>query len=74
MEPYPTPNLIEQDLAALLKVVSFVDKIIFGRTNYNTEVSHYHGLKNFYNDCVATVIAFCESYGIDYHIKLGTTN
>ncbi len=74
MEPYPTPNLIEQDLPALLEAVSFVDKIIFGRTNYNTEVSHYHGLKNFYNDCVATVIAFCESYGIDYHIKLGTTN
>ena len=32
MEPYPTPNLIEQDLTALLEAVDFVDKIIFGRT------------------------------------------
>ena len=34
MEPYPTPNLIRQDLQALLEAVSFVDRIIFGRTNY----------------------------------------
>lgn len=72
MEPYPTPNLIEQDLTALLEAVSFVDKIIFGRTNYNPEVSHYAGHKQFYNECAAQVIAFCKEHGIACHIKDGT--
>ena len=39
MEPYPTPNLIEQELQNLLEAVSFTDRIIFGRTNYCTEVT-----------------------------------
>ena len=73
MEPYPTPNQIEQDLAVLLGAVAFVDKIIFGRTNYNTAVSRYVGHKNFYNECAAQVVAFCKERGIDYHIKHGTT-
>ena len=30
IEPYPTPNLIEQDLQNILDAVNFVDKIIFG--------------------------------------------
>ena len=32
IEPYPTPNLIKQDLLEILNRVNFVDKIIFGRT------------------------------------------
>lgn len=69
MEPYPTPNLITQDLHELLKAVSFVDKIIFGRTNYSTEVSSYKEHKAFYNQMAAEVISFCEERGIQYHIK-----
>lgn len=69
IEPYPTPNLIEHDLHALLEAVSFVDKIIFGRTNYSKEVSVYKTHKKFYNECAAEVIKFCEERGIDYHIK-----
>lgn len=69
MEPYPTPNLIEQDLHDLLEAVSFVDKIIFGRTNYSTEVSSYKGHKAYYNELAAEVISFCEERGIQYHIK-----
>ena len=69
IEPYPTPNLIEQDLHELLEAVSFVDKIIFGRTNYSKEVSAYKMHKKFYNDCAAEVIKFCEERGINYHIK-----
>lgn len=72
MEPYPTPNLLEQDLTALLAAVSFADKIIFGRTNYSKEVSSYSKHKAFYNECAATVVAFCEAHGIDWHIKKGT--
>ncbi len=69
MEPYPTPNLIEQNLHDLLEAVSFVDKIIFGRTNYSTEVSAYKEHKAYYNKLAAEVISFCEERGIQYHIK-----
>lgn len=69
MEPYPTPNLIEQDILQLLEEVSFVDKIIFGRTNYSKEANLYKAHKDFYNQKAEEVISFCEKRGIDYHIK-----
>lgn len=69
MEPYPTPNLIEQDLHQLLETVSFTDRIIFGRTNYCKEVSSYKGHKEFYNKLAVEVINFCDKRGIKYHIK-----
>lgn len=47
IEPYPTPNLVEQELKEILDSISFVDKIIFGRTNYNKEVSSYPCCKKF---------------------------
>lgn len=72
IEPYPTPNLIIQNLNDILDSIKFVDKIIFGRTNYNREVSSYATHKLFYNKCAAEVIQFCENEGIAYHIKDGT--
>lgn len=69
IEPYPTPNLIEQDLGELLSAVSFVDKIIFGRTNYSKEVSAYKKHKAFYNEQVQKVSQFCREHRIAYHIK-----
>ncbi len=72
VEPYPTPNLIEQDIDVILNSISFVDKIIFGRTNYSKEVSGYEDNKAFYNACANQVIEFCNEHGIAYHIKEGT--
>ncbi len=72
IEPYPTPNMIEQDLHAILESVSFVDKIIFGRLHYNKAVSAYPEHKQFYNERAKEVIEFCEQRGIAYHIKKGT--
>jgi DNA repair photolyase len=69
VEPYPTPNLIEQDLTELLEAISFTDKIIFGRTNYSKEISEYKDHKKFYNECAKTVMNFCEKRQIAYHIK-----
>ena len=69
MEPYPTPNILEQDLHSLLEAVSFVDKIIFGRTNYSKVASAFKGHKAFYNRQAAETIAFCEERSIGYHIK-----
>ena len=72
VEPYPTPNLIEQDIYNILEAISFVDKIIFGRTNYSKEITAYTRNKEFYNKQAATVVAFCEDRQIAYHIKSGT--
>ena len=72
IEPYPTPNIIEQDINEILETVSFVDNIIFGRTNYNAIVSKYGEHKAFYNKLSETVVDFCNGNGIDYHIKEGT--
>lgn len=72
MEPYPTPNLIEQDLGIILEEIKFVNKIIFGRTNYSKEVSAFRGHKDFYNRCSKQVISFCEEHKIAFHIKDGT--
>jgi DNA repair photolyase len=72
IEPYPTPNIIEQDFDEILKTVSFVDKIIFGRTNYNAIISKYREHKTFYNELSETVIDFCTRNGIAFHIKEGT--
>ena len=69
IEPYPTPNLIGQRLGDILEAVSFADRIIFGRTNYNKAVSSYKENKRFYNECAKEVIAFCQKRGIRYHIK-----
>lgn len=72
IEPFPTPNIVRQDLQVLLEEVSFVDRIIFGRMNYSTEVTAYTQHKQFFNDRAAEVIAFCNEHGISYHIKDGT--
>ncbi len=72
IEPYPTPNLIEQDLTTILDAVNFTNKIIFGRTNYNKEITTFAEHKVFYNEQAALVIAYCNEHGIQYHIKHGT--
>ena len=69
MEPYPTPNLIDQDLGKILEAVSFTDRIIFGRTNYSKEVSEYKEHRQFYNKKAQQVIDFCSEHKIKYHIK-----
>lgn len=72
IEPYPTPNIFQQDLLKILNAVSFVNKIIFGRLNYNAKVSGFIHAKEFYNSMASTVIKFCKQNKIDYHIKEGT--
>lgn len=72
IEPYPTPNIISQDITEILDAVSFADKIIFGRTNYSKEISAYKNHKAFYNEQAKIVIEFCKTRNIDFHIKEGT--
>ena len=72
IEPYPTPNFIEQNILDILDAVSFVDKIIFGRLNYNAKVSQYKQYKEFFNEMSNIVIDFCNKHHKTYHIKEGT--
>ena len=73
IEPFPTPNLIDQDINEILNAVLFTDRIIFGRTNYNKEITAYSNHKEFYNEQAKKVIGFCIEHKIAYHIKTGTT-
>ena len=72
IEPYPTPNICAQELMPILEAVGFVDRIIFGRMNYNKEVASYKKHKDFFNKQAGETIKFCEDHGINYHIKDGT--
>lgn len=72
MEPYPTPNVIDQDINSVLEAVDFADRIIFGRTNYNSLISSYPDVKRWYNDRVLDVLSFCEKHEIESYIKHGT--
>ncbi len=72
IEPYPTPNMIEQDLNEILESVSFVGRLVFGKTNYSKEASAYRNHKQFFNECAAEVLDFCNEHGIACHIKAKT--
>lgn len=72
IEPYPTPNIIEQDLEEILEAVAFTDNIIFGRLHYNKIVTEYKEYQHFYNSCAQRVKSFCMKHGIHCHIKNGT--
>lgn len=69
IEPFPTPNIINQDLLEILDSINFVDKIIFGRLHYNKLVSEYKDFKMFYNDCSDIVEEYCKEHNINYYIK-----
>ncbi len=72
MEPYPTPNLIPQSLKEILNKIDFVDKIIFGKLNYNVKVSQFDDNKDFYEEQAEIVKRFCQQRNIKCHIKYGT--
>ena len=73
IEPYPTPNLDKaQNLDNLLRMIGFVDKIIFGRMNYNAHSAKFENNADFYENCAIQVIDFCKKHKIEYHIKYGT--
>ena len=74
IEPYPTPNLDKtaENINLLLEKVSFVDKIVFGKINYNVKSRFFEKNEEFYRKISDRVISFCEKRGIKCHIKHGT--
>jgi len=74
IEPYPTPNLDNSALKIenLLNEIAFVDKLIFGKINYNVQSTKFKDNDLFYKTISKTIITFCEKHKIKYHIKSGT--
>lgn len=72
IEPFPTPNIIKQDINEILEQVLFADKIVFGKWNYNGIIGMFKNYKNFYDETAEKVIKFCDKRGIEVHIKEGT--
>ena len=72
IEPYPTPNIVDQDIDDILNSVSFADKIIFGKLNYNANVLKYNNHTYYYNYLGQKIIDFCKTNNKEYYIKKGT--
>ena len=65
IEPYPTPNIIEQDLGTILEAVSFADHIFFSGWNYNARVSKFPEAARFYREQSDLVRRFCAARRIE---------
>lgn len=74
IEPYPTPNILIQDLKEILDAISFVDRIIFGKLNYNVKSSQFEWADEFYESNAKEIVNFCKKNKISCYIKHGTTN
>ena len=74
MEPYPTPNIIAQDINEVLSEMSFVDRIVFGKWNYSSKSTMYSDHKNFYSTKIKEVIKFGHFNEIEVYIKNVTLN
>ena len=68
IEPYPTPALFKQQFRPVLEAVDFVDKIIFGKWNYEYRASGSFANK-FYIQKKEEFIEFCLNNGISYKVK-----
>jgi DNA repair photolyase len=66
IEPYPTPNIVNQNLEDILNSISFVDCSYFSGWNYNKEIRKYKNFKQFYKEQSVLVRNFCKARGIDY--------
>lgn len=68
VEPYPTPALFKQQLRPVLEKIDFVDKLVFGKWNYDYRASGKFANK-FYIQRRNEFIEFCEEKGIQYKVK-----
>jgi DNA repair photolyase len=65
IEPYPTPNIVEQYLEDILKAVEFVDHIYFSGWNYNPQVKQFPHYPEFYINQANLVRRFCRDHAIE---------
>jgi len=67
IEPYPTPNILKQDLLEIMEVIKFVDYIHFSGWNYNNRIKMFPGFQQFYYEQSNLVKYFCSKHGIPYN-------
>ncbi|MCX6083597.1 MAG: radical SAM protein [Caldiserica bacterium] len=66
IEPYPPPNMWQQDVVRVLEAVDFVDEIRLGQLNHNDTVKQYPGWRAFYHRTGVTTCDWCAAHGIWY--------
>lgn len=71
IEPYPTPEIWNQELIPLLEELSFADFLLFGKWNYDWRGENLAG-RIFYRDMVKKFESFCQKKGIRYFVKPDT--
>jgi len=64
IEPYPTPNIVQQEIGPLLSAVAFVDELYFGGWNYSPLPGEPGRRDSFYHEQARIVRAFCRRQGI----------
>jgi len=67
IEPYPTPNIINQNLEEILEAVGFANNIYFSGWNYNNIVKQFPNYKQFYSEQARIVRSFCHEHHISYN-------
>lgn len=65
LEPYPTPNLLDQDLTEILQAVAFTNSLFIGGWNYQPRVAAYPNAKAFYQQAATTARRVCAENGIE---------
>jgi DNA repair photolyase len=66
VEPYPTPNVIQQDLGAVLEAAGFADSLYFGGWNYSPLTRAFPDRAGFYEECASKARRFCRERGIEF--------
>ncbi len=64
VEPYPTPNIVAQELGPLLEAVAFVDELYFGGWNYSALPGESGQRQRFYREQARSVRDFCHRHRI----------
>ena len=64
IEPYPTPNIMRQEIGPLLEAVAFVDELYFGGWNYSPLAGASAERDLFYRSQGRVVRAFCQQHRI----------
>jgi DNA repair photolyase len=64
IEPYPTPNVVRQEIKPLLEAVAFVDELYFGGWNYSPLPGAFGDRDGFYREQARAVRAFCREHRI----------
>jgi DNA repair photolyase len=70
IEPYPTPDIVDQDIGELLEAVGFVDSVFFGGWNYNAAAARFPDREAFYREQAKRVRRFCKERGIGCDIGI----